>query len=46
MVSVNFIFDSVLGGFGWYFGKIRVYFDNFNDIYVFGVDLWWSCDVG
>ena len=44
--SVNPISDSALGGFGWYFGKIRVHPDNPNDIYVLGVDLWRSRDAG
>ncbi len=37
---------SPLGGFGWYFGKIRVNPLDENDIYLLGVDLWRSRDAG
>ncbi len=35
-----------LGGFAWYFGKIRVNPNNPDDIYLLGVDLWRSLDAG
>lgn len=38
--------DGVLGGFGWYFGQIRVSPDDENDIWLLGVDLWRSRDGG
>ena len=37
---------SALGGFGWYFGKIRVNPLNDNDLFILGVDLWRSLDGG
>ncbi|RMG57750.1 MAG: PKD domain-containing protein, partial [Bacteroidetes bacterium] len=37
---------AVLGGFGWYFGKIRVNPTNNNELWVLGVDLWKSADGG
>lgn len=37
---------GALGGFGWYFGKIRVNPVDENDIYVLGVSLWRSRDGG
>jgi len=37
---------SPLGGFGWYFGKIRVNPTDDNDIFMLGVDLWRSLDGG
>jgi photosystem II stability/assembly factor-like uncharacterized protein len=42
----NSLSAFALGGFGWYFGKIRVSpYDN-NDIFVLGVELWRSRDGG
>ncbi len=38
--------DNVLGGFGWYFGKIRVNPQDENDFFVLGVDLWRTRDGG
>ena len=38
--------DGVLGGFGWYFGKIRVNPLNDDEVYVLGVDLHRSMDGG
>lgn len=35
-----------LGGFGWYFGKIRVNPLDADDFFVLGVDLWRSIDAG
>ena len=32
--------DKFQGGFGWYFGQIRVNPNNSDDIFVLGVDLW------
>jgi len=37
---------TVLGGFGWYFGKIRVNPTNENEIYILGVDLYNTNDSG
>ena len=37
---------SALGGFGWYFGKIRVNPNNDDDIFLLGVDLWRTLDGG
>lgn len=37
---------TILGGFGWYFGKIRVAPFDENAIYVLGVDLWGTGDGG
>ncbi len=36
----NGLSDNAMGGFGWYFGKIRVNPTNPDDIYLLGVDLW------
>lgn len=44
--SVDPISPSALGGFGWYFGKVRVHPQNPDDIYILGVDLWRSRDGG
>ncbi|PHI18875.1 hypothetical protein CEQ90_15645 [Lewinellaceae bacterium SD302] len=44
--SFNPISENALGGFGWYFGKIRVNPADQNDIYVLGVDLWRSRNGG
>lgn len=38
-------FDA-LGGFGWYFGKIRVSPTNEDELWLLGVDLWHSSDGG
>lgn len=38
--------ENPLGGFGWYFGKIRVNPLDTNEIYLLGVDLWKSNDGG
>lgn len=35
-----------LGGFGWYFGKIRVNPTNDEELYMLGVDLWKTTDSG
>jgi uncharacterized protein YbjT (DUF2867 family)/photosystem II stability/assembly factor-like uncharacterized protein len=32
--------ESALGGFGWYFGKIRINPADDDDLYLLGVDLW------
>jgi len=37
---------SPLGGFGWYFGKIRMNPRDDNDLFLLGVDLWRSRDKG
>lgn len=36
----NGLDDHALGGFGWYFGKIRVHPLNDDQIYLLGVDMW------
>ncbi|MCO6492334.1 MAG: T9SS type A sorting domain-containing protein [Phaeodactylibacter sp.] len=38
--------DGVLGGFGWFFGKVRVNPADPNDFFVLGVDLWRTRDGG
>ena len=38
--------DGALGGFGWYFAKIRVNPANDNDLFLLGVDLWRTQDGG
>lgn len=38
--------DNALGGFGWYFGKLRVNPNDNNDLFLLGVDLWRSIDGG
>ena len=38
--------DGVLGGFGWYFSKVRMNPWNFDDISVLGVELWNTLDGG
>ncbi len=37
---------GLLGGFGWFFGKIRANPLNPNDLFILGVDLWRSRDGG
>lgn len=44
--ALNGIEDTPLGGFGWYFGQIRVNPDNDEEIYLLGVGLWKSIDGG
>ncbi len=38
--NFNGLPTNVLGGFGWYFGKIRVNPANPDEVFVLGVDLW------
>jgi photosystem II stability/assembly factor-like uncharacterized protein len=38
--------SNAFGGFGWYFGQIRVNPKDANDIYLLGVNLWRSKDGG
>lgn len=38
--------DGILGGFGWYFSKVRMNPWNFDDISVLGVELWNTLDGG
>lgn len=38
--------QGILGGFGWYFGKIRLNPDNPNEIFILGVSLWKTYDGG
>lgn len=42
----NFFGAFPLGGFAWYFGKIRVNPNNPDDFYLLGVDLWRTLDGG
>ncbi|MCB0515934.1 MAG: T9SS type A sorting domain-containing protein [Chitinophagales bacterium] len=42
----SFQLGNALGGFGWYFGKIRLNPYNPNDLYILGVDLWRTSDEG
>lgn len=44
--EVPMLLPSALGGFGWYFGQIRVAPNNPNDVFILGVDLWRSQDGG
>jgi photosystem II stability/assembly factor-like uncharacterized protein len=37
---------EILGGFGWYFGKLRLNPDNPNELFILGVNLWKSSDQG
>lgn len=37
---------NALGGFGWYFGKLRVNPINDNDLFLLGVSLWRTLDAG
>ena len=37
---------SLYGGFGWYFGKIRINPDNPDDVFILGVDMYRSQDGG
>jgi len=38
--------EGMYGGFGWYFGKIRVNPNNPNDVFILGVDMYRSLDGG
>lgn len=38
--------ENLYGGFGWYFGKIRVNPNNENDVFILGIDLYRSLDGG
>lgn len=38
--------NSLYGGFGWYFGKIRINPDNPDDVFILGVDMYRSLDGG
>ncbi len=38
--------ENALGGFGWYFGQLRVNPESDDDLFVLGVDLWRSSDGG
>lgn len=44
--DINGLSSNAMGGFGWYFGKIRVNPTDPNDIYLLGVDLWRTTDAG
>ncbi len=46
-LNTNYLKENkILGGFGWYFGQIRVNPSNNNEIYVLGVDLFRTIDNG
>jgi photosystem II stability/assembly factor-like uncharacterized protein len=44
--TFNGLPSNVLGGFGWYFGKIRVNPANPDEVFILGVDLWRTPDLG
>lgn len=44
--DTNGLSSNSLGGFGWYFGKIRVNPTDPDDIYLLGVELWRSKNAG
>ena len=44
--DLNGLPNGILGGFGWYFGKIRVNPLDDNDIFLLGIDLWRTLDGG
>ncbi len=44
--DLNGLSSGALGGFGWYFGKIRVNPANDDDIFLLGIDLWRTQDGG
>jgi photosystem II stability/assembly factor-like uncharacterized protein len=44
--EINGLNSGALGGFGWYFGQIRVNPNDDNDIFLLGVDLWRTLDGG
>ena len=46
MVPEGAMPEGVLGGFGWYFSKVRMNPWDFNDISVLGVELWNTLDGG
>jgi photosystem II stability/assembly factor-like uncharacterized protein len=45
-IDISGLPPDVMGGFGWYFGQIRVNPANDNDIFILGVDLWRTTDGG
>lgn len=46
LITDPFALEGALGGFGWYFAKVRVNPWNEDEISVLGVDLWTSFDNG
>ena len=44
--DLNGLSANALGGFGWYFAKIRVNPQNDNDILILGVDVWRTTNSG
>ncbi len=38
--------ENALGGFGWYFGQLRVNPESDDDLFILGVELWRSIDGG
>ncbi len=45
-ISTNGLSSNALGGFGWYFGQLRVDPGNDNRIYLLGVSLWFTSNSG
>lgn len=46
IVGANSVPGDVLGGFGWYFGKLRISPYNHNEIYILGVDMYKTLNGG
>lgn len=44
--QLNGLPDNVLGGFGWYFSKLRINPMNKQDMFILGIDLWRTRDGG
>ena len=42
----NGLSDNSMGGFGWYFGKIRVNPIDPDDVYLLGIELWRTRNIG
>ncbi len=45
-IPIENLDDNALGGFGWYFGKIRINPNNDDDLYILGVNLHHTTDAG
>jgi photosystem II stability/assembly factor-like uncharacterized protein len=45
-INITGLDPSALGGFGWYFGRIEVNPSDDNQLFVCGVDLWYTPDGG
>ena len=46
IITNPFDLQGILGGFGWYFGKVRVNPLDDNEVSILGVDMWTSFDNG